>query len=218
MRTVLLVALVMLAQASFAMDARDARGLSVAVERIAEPLIIDGLTMHVERAQGPEVGELARRIEERWRRDRSRVLPSLHGEWQIRSRWDGLRSEVIQWRGEGDRAELLFSWFDASRRPERPAAAPVTLPSHCAWTRVVEGRSMAERYVQLTARCRIGAEGLVSRIEPMLARHDWVVRHKGSLAWDVARSRETARATVVAGASPDESALVWITTMPGSSP
>lgn len=218
MRLLLAVTLVTLGEVASAIDARDARGLSVVVERIAEPLVIDGLAMHVERAQGAQVSELARRIEERWRHDRTVVLPSQHGDWYIRSRWAGLRIEVIQWRGQGDGAELLFSWFDASLRPDVPARDPLRLPSQCAWTRRVEGRLSAGRYVQQIARCRIGVEGLVSRLEPLLMQHEWTVLHKSGLAWEVMRLRETARTTVVAGASPDESALFWITTMPDERP
>jgi hypothetical protein len=214
----LLLTLVTPGQVASAIEARDARGLSVAIERIAEPLIIDGLAMHVERAQGAQVSELARRIEERWRQDRAVVLQSQHGDWHIRSRWAGLRTEVIQWRGQGDGAELLFSWFDASRRPEARARDPLKLPSQCAWTRQVEGRLSTGRYVQQIARCRMGVERLLSRLEPLLMQHEWTVLHKGGLAWEVMRLRETARTTVVAGASPDESGLVWITTMQDERP
>jgi hypothetical protein len=218
MKALLLVALVMLVQPVSAIDARDARGLAVAIEPIAEPLIIDGLVMHVVRAQGAQVSELARRIEERWRQDQGVVLPSQHGEWRIRSRWAGLRTEVIQWRGEGAAAELLFSWFDASRRPEAPARDPMRLPSLCQWTRRVEGQPSPGRFVQQIARCRIGVEGLLSRLEPLLSRHEWRVLHRSGASWELMRLRETARATVVAGASPEESALVWITTTPGERP
>lgn len=214
----LALALVMVAQSASAIDARDARGLSVAVGRVAEPLVVDGLVMHVERAQGPQVGELARRIEDRWRQERNLVIESRHGDWHIRSRWVGVRSEVIQWRGEGDQAELLLSWFDASRKPGAAAAEPVSLPPGCVWGRRVEGRSHRERYMQLTARCRSGAAGVASRLDPLLARHDWTVVHKGALTWDVMRQRETARVTLVAGASPGDSALVWITTVPDERP
>lgn len=219
MKAWLPMALVLLAQWASAMDRSDARGLSVTFEPIAEPMIVDGIAMHVERAHGPQVSELARRIEARWRQERSHVLHGAHGDWHMRSRWAGLRSEVMQWRGEGDRAELLLSWFDASRRPvAAPAAGPIALPSQCAWARRVEGRSLAGRYEQLTARCRISVAGLAARLDPLLERHAWTVLHKGDLGWDMTRAREAARAIVVAGDTGGESALVWITTVRGDQP
>lgn len=217
MRMAVATTLLLLAPLAAAVEARDARGLAVAIERIAEPIVVDGVTLHVQRAQGREIDQLARRIELRWRAEGSQVQRDAHSGWQIRSRLAGLRSEVIQWRAAGAQDELVFSWFDVSRRREPQAATPVTLPPMCTWLRGVEGSAQAVRYLQLSARCRIDATQLANRLHSILARHDWTIVHRDASIWDVARRRESARVTLVpAGAG--ETALVWLTTAPQAVP
>lgn len=212
MKTLMAAVLVLLAPAAPAVESRDARGLRVALERIAEPLVVDGIVMHVQRAQGPDIPRLAGRIEQRWRAEGSQMQRSGQGGWQVLGRWVRLRSEVIQWRGTGDAAELVFSWFDAARRPASRTAAPLMLPPSCEWVRSVEGQTQASRYLQMTARCRAAPAELLARLEATLVRSDWAVLHKGQLGWDVARRNESARITVVPAATADESALVWVGT------
>jgi hypothetical protein len=199
-------------------EARDSRGLAVVVESIAEPVAVNGLPVHVTRAHGPEVATLAQRIADRWRSERSMAQQIQHQGWHVLSRWNGVRSEVLQWRNEGAEAELLFSWLDATQKPRVMAAPPLALPFHCAWSRTVEGESRRGRFSQHLAHCRAAPNRLAPEIAAALARKNWIVVHRRGQEWDVVRERQQARVVVVAGVSPEESALIWTSMPEGGSP
>lgn len=212
MNALVLIAFMLVAPLASAVEARDLRGLAVVVEHIAEPIAVDGVAMHIQRLQGRDIRRLAQRIEERWRAERSPIQQSAHNGWQIRSRWVGLHSEVIQWRQTGEQAELVFSWFDVSLRPEPPAAAPVALPPRCMWIRSIAGKAAHHRYRQMTARCRVAPAQLAHQLESTLMRHDWAVVHRSNATWDLARRHERARVSLMSVAADGESAMVWLVT------
>jgi hypothetical protein len=213
--TLLLLAL---PPAAASIEARDSRGLAVVVESIAEPMSVNGLPVHVARAHGPEVPILAQRIAERWRTEQSIAQQIRHREWHILGRWNGTRSEVLQWRGEGVGAELLLSWFDTTHRPRAPTVPPLELPFQCTWTRTVEGEAQGRRYSQHLARCGAAPDRVTSMLQAALARQDWSVLHHRGHEWDVARQRHGARVAVVPGDTPAESAVIWISMPEGGFP
>jgi hypothetical protein len=200
----------LLAPPAVALDAGDSRGLSVTIERISGPLVVDGLALHVERAHGRDVATLAQRIQQRWRIEGSHPQLAQHQDWQMASRWSGNRNEVLQWRDAGSGGELLFSWLDATRPPGRPAAAPLTLPPPCSWGRAMEGEIQGGRYWQHTARCRGTPRELLPRLRDALDRQRWSISDAGGGIWDVTKQDAAARVIVVAGPVPGETAVIWI--------
>jgi hypothetical protein len=203
--------LVLIAPAyAFGLDTSDTRGLAIGVERIPEPLVVDGMTVHVSTARGPDVPALAERLEKRWRSGDSDLQRSQYGDWHVLSRWKGTRSEVLQWRIAGADSELHMSTLDASRRPVLVAGPPAILPAGCKWGRTIEGRVSGGRYSQHSALCQ-GMRAMVGdRLSAMLAKQGWSMRVVGPHAWDVLRRGATGRVFVAEGGSVNVSAVVWI--------
>src|SRR5690606_21655485 len=96
-----LILILVPAQEISAIEARDVRGLDVAVERIDEPVIVDGVQLRIQRAQGVDVHQLASRIGQRWQVEGGTQRRLQQQGWQMLARWQDGRSDLIQWRGEG---------------------------------------------------------------------------------------------------------------------
>lgn len=197
-----------------ALEGRDARGLDVRVERMVEPVEVDGMALLVQRATGPDVAALARRVGERWRAAGSPVRELAQGGWRMASRWDAGHAELIQWRGTGDAAELLYSRMDARRQPAPPAAVPPQLPRRCTWGRRISGIAAGMRYQQRTARCRGAPATVMSELRVGLPAGGWQLREVSPRALQVARGAERALVTLVPGRSEAECWLAWISDLP----
>jgi hypothetical protein len=189
-----------------AFEPRDSRGLDVAIEKIAEPLEVDGLQMAVQRATGPDVGRLAERVGERWRSAGSPLRDLSQDGWQMLSRWNGSQAELLQWRGQGRTAELLFSTFDTRQRVSRVQAPPLRLPARCTWGRQVAGLADGMRYLQRTAACRGPVGALLPELRALLTATAWQWRETSAGSFHVAQGDTRA----AAGRSKAECWLVWV--------
>lgn len=210
MRAVLALLLMSAALACGAIEARDARQLEVTIERLAEPVIVDGVRLQVHSAVGPDVARLAERIRLRWRQEGSLLSQHRHDGWHLLARLGSGHHEVIQWRGEGRSAQLLHSVLDATRAPARPPAAPFRLPRSCAWMRVIEGRAGRDAYQQRSARCRAGPASVLDAIRRELQALGWTVREGAGQSLQVFAKHIDGQVTVTAGEARGESGVVWV--------
>jgi hypothetical protein len=190
-------------------ERRDVAGLAVAVEVIPEEVIVDGLAMHITRASGAGVQQLAQRLQLRWRNEGSVVRAEEVEGWTIASRLDQGRNELVQWRGEGQRAELLHSSLVIDRQPRGRARAPFALPRACKWGRVIEGAGGDSAFEQHTARCKAAAATLSATLRSRLQGLGWVIRSRADAVWDLQRSSDHARLTLIDGPG-SGSSLVWL--------
>jgi hypothetical protein len=204
------VSLSLLAQGAIAIEARDARGLQVTIERIGEPVIVNGVELRIQRAQGIDIAQLASRIEQRWRTEGGE-LRHLHLQgWQMLGRWQDGRSDLIQWRGEGSDALLLYSRLDTLQQPQRRSAPPFSLPSGCAWGRVVEGESMGRQYLQRSAVCRASSAAAQPAVRAVLQAQGWTLRGETAATMELAQRDVQGTLVFARGRNLHETALVWI--------
>lgn len=197
--------LLVAASCAGAIEPRDARGLDVRLEALPEPVTVDGVVFEIQFASGRDVPELARRVELRWRQQGSHLQHLQQRGWQLLSRWEAGHSELLQWRGEGTGARLIFSRLDTTRAPVRPGRGPLVLPTRCAWGRLIQDRSQVLR----SAFCRLSLAELQWQLRVRLAAQGWSVRHETDVTFEVSRAGESARLTLSAGARAGESALLW---------
>lgn len=188
-----------------ALEPRDARGLDVRMESLPEPLIVDGVVFEIQVASGSDVAELARRVEQRWRQQGSIVQHMQQRGWQLVTRWDAGRNELVQWRGEGGAAQLIFSRLDTLKPPVRPGRGPMLLPSRCAWTRQIEDRSHAVS----SASCHLTLPELQRQVRMALVTQGWSIQREAGGLLEISRDDGSARITLVPAAQPGDSALVW---------
>lgn len=188
-----------------AIETRDARGLDLRLETLPDPVAVDGVRFEIQFASGRDVPELVRRVEHRWRQQGSVVQRLRQRGWEILSRWEQGQHELLQWRGEGPGAQLVFSRLDTTRTPERPGRGPLALPARCAWGRLVQDRSQAVH----SAFCRLTVPQLQTQLRTRLVAQGWSLQHDAGLTFDVERAGEWARLTLSPGAHDGESALVW---------
>jgi len=200
-------ALVLLACASCAgaFEPRDARGLDVRIEPLPEPVAVDGVVFEIQVASGSDVAELARRVEQRWRQQGSTVQHMQQRGWELVTRWDAGRSELMQWRGEGSAAQLVFSRLDTLKPPARPGRGPLLLPSRCAWSRQIGDRS----HTVSSAICGLALSELQRQVRAALVAQGWSVQRETAALLEISRDGRSAHLTLVAASRPGESALVW---------
>lgn len=207
-------ALLLLACASCAgaFEPRDVRGLDVRIEPLPEPVAVDGVQFEIVVASGSDVTELARRVEHRWREQGSTVQHLQQHGWQLASRWDAGRSELMQWRGEGGAAQLVFSRLDTLKAPVRPGRGPLLLPSRCAWNRQIADRS----HTVSAATCRLALPQLQRQVRAALLAQGWSVQRETAALLEITRDGSSARLTLVPAARPGESAIVWTQIAPAA--
>lgn len=206
---ILLALLGMWCMSATALEARDTRGLSLSVERIPEGITVDGLAMQIHSATGRDVAGLAARIEARWRAEGS-VVQSAQSRWQMLSRFEHGRSELIQWRGEGPSAQLLHSIVDTTHPTARPAREPFTLPLHCAWGRFIEGRAGHDAFEQRTGRCSALSGTVFAAVQRSLVAQGWDVSRASGTTLELTRDGIEGRLFITQGAGNAATAVVWI--------
>jgi hypothetical protein len=206
----LLLLILVPAQGADAIEARDATGLELAVERISEPVTVDGVQLRIQRAQGRDVPQLVSRIGQRWQVEGG-TQRRLHQQgWQMLARWQDGRSDLIQWRGEGSDALLLYSRLDTLQQPQRRSAPPFSLPSGCAWGRVVEGESMGRQYLQRSAVCRASSAAVQPALRAVLQAQGWTLRGETAATMELAQRDVQGTLVFARGRNLHETALVWI--------
>jgi hypothetical protein len=208
----------LLTPVAHAFDAAMAAGLAITIDQIPEPMNVDGLALSAQRATGKDVAELARRIEARWREQGSAVKAVQHGDWSMRTRFQGTYSEVLQWRGSGATAELLLSSVNVQHVGAATPEPLLMLPSGCTWLRSVSGGRAGRRFLQRSARCKRTASELVVLLRSNASQQGWRVRSSS----DAGMLLDRAGAEALLSLSPDPSAagtwLVWLHADHGRSP
>jgi hypothetical protein len=170
------------------LDARLLAGLAVTVERIAEPVTVDGVSMAVQRVTGTGVPELARRIQATWQRAGSMMQTRQQESWIVVSRIQGPVSEVLQWRSNAGGAELLLSSLNLQASVRRLPNPGLTLPAGCIWGRSVAGKSGEQSYMQRSARCPHSKDALSLQLRRSLPTQGWSVRRATDSGFVVERS------------------------------
>ncbi len=205
-----LLLLCCVARSAGALESRDVRGLQVTLEAIAEPVQVDGVSMRLQVATGPDVQRLAARIEQRWRAEGSVVERQQAASWQVRARLERGRNEVIQWRGAGDAAQLLHSTVDVMRAPATAAPPPFALPAGCTWLRSVRGAAGRERFEQRTATCGMSAERVITSLHGLLSAQGWTIEHAGPDGARLMHAGSEGLLRVTAGEGVGRSTLAWL--------
>lgn len=209
MKAGILLALLLVADAA-AMEQSDLAGLRVALQPIAEAVNVDGVPLQVRTATGRDVERLAGRIEARWRAEGSVVQAHEVAGWKVRSRFEDGRSEVLQWKGEDDAAQLLHSTLDAMRAPAKATRPPFRLPRSCAWGRVISGNAGPGSYEQRTAICAEGTAAVIRALRSRLEAQGWSVMHAAGGSLELARQGSGARLVVAPGPQDGQSTVVWL--------
>lgn len=206
----LLAGMLVLLQPAFALEARDLRGLQVELLPLDEPVQVQGVSLQLRVASGPDVQRLAARIEQRWRAQGSVVQRHDTHAWQVVARLDRGRNEVIQWRGTGAAAQLLHSSVDVTRPPAPPVPAAITLPARCAWLRVINGGAGHSTFEQRTASCALRAERVIAAAGAALRAQGWVVEAAGVDALRAVRAGAEGLLRVSPDQQGEGSTLAWL--------
>ena len=180
-----------------ALQRLDTAGLALTIDEIPEPLQLDGMPVRITRVRGRDVPALVERIAVRWRASGLPLLPLTHEGWSMLSHWEGQRSQLLQWRGTGESAELLWSSLDVAKARPSPAAAPIPVPMGCSWSGELRIPGPQGALLLGSARC----EGNRN------AAHAWLIEALKSDGWELASvgadllrlSRSGTAATLVSG-------------------
>lgn len=213
MKLRLLIPLAFTLSPATGMEMQDGRGLELSWDADAEPLRVNGVPMQWHRATGSGVAEFVARLEKRWRSESSLVQKLQGGDWRLLTRWRGDDSEVIQWRGTGRDAELVFSIMHGRAKVSSAPSVDLPLPSHCRAGRWIEGERLNRGYVQRSARCRGTPVQTATSLREVLLRDGWKVSGNGPAQLHAVRS-QTEATTVVVGEGNANSWLVWTASFP----
>jgi hypothetical protein len=173
MRTLLLVVLMFSTSAAAGFEPHLTSGLDIVIDRIPEPMTVDGVQMVMHLASGTGVPELARRIESWWRSHGSVIKSMRQGDWTLRSRLQGAASELVQWRSGPAGNELVWSSLDAASYVLPVADSGLTLPAGCNWGRSVSGSSSKGHFLQRSARCTQPVQELSLLLQRSLTSQGW---------------------------------------------
>ncbi len=209
-RLLFMVVLMFSASMTSAFEPHLGAGLDVVIERIPEPLMVDGVQMVMHHAIGAGVPELARRIEAHWRKQGSDIRSMQQGNWTLRSRIQGAASEVVQWRAGPSGHELTWSSLDAAANVLFVADSGLTLPAGCNWGRSVSGSSGPNHFLQRSARCALAARELSLLLQRSLPSQGWqllAVSERGML---LKRSGEEGLISLSVPAGDRSTWLTWL--------
>lgn len=197
-----------------AFESTDLHGLRLQVDAVDEPVFVEGVALHIRRVTGRDVPRLAMRVQERWARQGARIQQHASQSWQITARWAGTRSEVLQWRGDGDAAELLHSWFDTARTVAPRQAPPFRLPAPCAWQRHAAGAAGAQRFLQWSIRCEGERRRQWLAIKARIRQSGWTTTRETAQTLDL-RQGDTQAMLLQAGTYPGAPlSFTWIQAAP----
>ena len=130
----------------------DTAGLALAIEEIREPVQLNGMSVQIQLARGIDVPALVERIARRWRAGGEPVLPLAHGDWSMLSHWEGPLAQLLQWRGSGESAELIWSSLEVTQARIAPAPR-IPAPNGCIWGGNLRIPGPQGDFFQRTARC-----------------------------------------------------------------
>jgi hypothetical protein len=150
-------------------------GLDVSTERMVGQTGVNGILFRVERATGHGVPELAQRMRIDWQREQGEipVLASSESGWSLLGRISRGESEVVQWRGVGDEAELIWSITDLRERNDVPLGK-VPRPRNCSWMPPVHGQVLGQWFLQVSGYCPGTSSALSAELRRLLSGSKWV--------------------------------------------
>lgn len=194
-----------------AIEPRDSHRLDVAVERIDDAIVVDGIALRIHTARGAGVAELARRMGARWRTEGGELQQLEHRGWHMLARWQDGRSELVQWRGTGVAAQLLHSWFDTTRPVAARGTPPFALPSSCEWGRMIEGAAAGRQHATLSALCRMEPRLLKALLARLLPAQGWTIRGQLPASLQVS-GKGLEGELLLSAAGAGASSIVWVGT------
>lgn len=159
------------------------REFDVRIESMPGPVHVNGLAMVVHRAVGSGVAPLWTRLSQQWVREvgTQGVRSDVSGDWAILSRIQDGALEVLQKRGVGSNAELLWSRSDL-RKPMQPQLpVDLRLPSGCIAGRTVNGRAETGSYVQQVASCTGSPHAALSAMKTRAIRRGYAVQSRDGI-------------------------------------
>jgi hypothetical protein len=209
-RTVLGMLTLLLLPVAHGFDATMTAGLAISIDRIPEPFQVDGLTFSAQRATGRDVPVLAQRIEARWRAQGSTVKSVQQGHWSMRTRIEGINSEVLQWRGSDATLELLLSSVNLRHVGGAAPDPLLRLPAGCTWLRGVSGGGPGQRYLQRSARCNRTASELAAILRSSASQQGWRLRSSSESGMVMDRLGAEALVSLSPDLSASGSWLVWL--------
>jgi hypothetical protein len=196
-----------------AADLGEWRDLHVYVDALREPILVNGVPLEVSRVTGRDVSLLAKRLNQKWSEESGShgVRTEVHGAWTILSRIHDAGLEVVQWRGSGKDAELLWSRGDLKSRFQSPARVGLRFPAACVPGRTVSGKVDAHSYLQRVAACVGSPRATLSAVRAIAGSQGFEVRSRdGQL---LARDRATETTVLAwpsAGAGASATSLVYL--------
>jgi hypothetical protein len=205
--------LVVVSPFTAAMDVGVWRDLHVDVDVLPEPILVNGLPLAVVRATGSDVDVLAHRLRERWNAesDAHGIRSESHGAWKILSRVHDAGLEVVQWRGTGTDAELLWSRSDLPARVQVPVRGRLGFPPGCVPGRIVSGRVGARAYSQQAASCKGSLHATLAAVRSNASRKGYeVLSRDGQLLARNSTTEITVFALRPDGASTTGNALLYL--------
>jgi hypothetical protein len=207
------VALLVVSLDCWPLDQRLATGLEVSVEQIEQGIRIDGVLVDVKRATGVGVPALVSRITRAWSSEGSMLRPGSTNGWQLASRIHNGVSEVLQWRGEGAQAELLWSALHAGNKAEPDADPQLVLPRNCRWVRRIAGGSRRGRHMEATAACNGSSPPTAAALATGLQQRGWHIQLTSAYSLQGQSETTEGQAIVLPQALPplaSTAAITWI--------
>jgi hypothetical protein len=123
-------------------------------EDVAPGIRVNGVALAVRRLTGDGVEAYAQQLRETWRREGEAPSPWIDtGDWRVLSRRTGRWSEVLQVRKAAHPTEALLSRVDLQHPPTPVPRLTLGLPAVCRVVSTVELGTVAERAIQVSARC-----------------------------------------------------------------
>jgi hypothetical protein len=196
------------------LDLQFMAGLSVTVEGMDAPVTVNGVNTQMQRVVGVDVPTLARRICSAWQLTGDRTPPRIAG-WHLCHRNAAGQTEVVQWRGQGTQAELLWSIAESQPDPGAWSGPDFSLPTGCAWVRRTSGSAAGSTFRQSTAACARSALVDAEALATCLKRAGWRTQSSGNRVVIAARASVVGQAIVMSrteAALPFTTAIVWLET------
>jgi len=183
------------------------RGPDVQIDVLPEPLRVNGMPFIIHRASGKGVGLLAHSIGRQWIKEEGDegIRSATQGGWMVLSRIHDQNLEVLQWRGTGADAEMLWSSSSMRAQIRKPPPAAVRLPVGCISGLTVHGDMDIDPYIQRTAQCSRAPRAIISASQAIARKQGFTIQSLGDFHF-LAR-RQATEVTILASEN-DPSGLI----------
>lgn len=202
-RTMTLILLLGDAIAANAFEHRWIAGLDLSPERLGGQTGVNGVLFRIERATGRDVPVLAERMFREWQRDLGTdpVLSTSEAGWRLFGRIYRGESEVVQWRGLGGEAELIWSITDLRAGNSSPPGM-VPKPRDCSWLPPVHGKVEGRPFLQTSGYCQRASTTVAGELQQLLSSGKWVLHQAGGGLLQVEHGHRKAQIVLMPAGSP----------------